>query len=371
MTTRSLWTDLAAALTLGAALVHAAAAGTHTGDSTQVALFAGTALVQGAVGLVLLGTASRAVLLGSALINGVCVAAWAMSRTVGLPVIDARSGVEAVGTQDLVAATLAALSIAAAVAGLVRAAPTMASRLGWLPVLALVPAVVGVSAPHAHGDDRAHDRGTEAAAHDPAPGDGGGHAHEPSDAAAALAADPLLVGADTTHATEEELQAAVGLVEATRTAIDPNMDVEEAEAAGYVWIGDGRRPGGYQHYINHEYMSDGVDLDPARIESLVFENTAAGPELVSTMYLLAPGSTMDDVPEVAGELTVWHDHQNLCWDESGTRLAGVSTDGKTCRPGGELRATSPMLHVWLVDNECGPFAGIEGHGAEGCGTHEH
>jgi hypothetical protein len=149
------------------------------------------------------------------------------------------------------------------------------------------------------------------------------------------------------------------------------MDVAAAEAAGYIWIGDGRRPGGFQHYINHDYMRDGVDLDPARIESLVFENTAAGPVLVSTMYLLAPGSTMDDVPEVAGDLTVWHDHQNLCWDESGTRLAGISTDGSTCRPGGELRATSPMLHVWLVDNECGPFAGIEGHGGEECGTHEH
>jgi hypothetical protein len=27
-----------------------------------------------------------------------------------------------------------------------------------------------------------------------------------------------------------------------------------------------------------------------------------------------------------------------------------------------LRATAPMLHVWLEDTPCGPFAGIEGHG---------
>jgi hypothetical protein len=30
-----------------------------------------------------------------------------------------------------------------------------------------------------------------------------------------------------------------------------------------------------------------------------------------------------------------------------------------------------MLHVWLVDNPCGPFAGVEGHGSGDCSTHEH
>jgi hypothetical protein len=100
----------------------------------------------------------------------------------------------------------------------------------------------------------------------------------------------------------------------------------------------------------------------------VFENTADGPVLVSAMYLLDRGTTMDDVPDVAGPLTVWHDHQNLCWDATGQRLAGVLVDG-TCRPGGTFQGTSPMLHVWLTDQECGPFTGIEGHG-EGC-AHEH
>jgi hypothetical protein len=149
--------------------------------------------------------------------------------------------------------------------------------------------------------------------------------------------------------------------------------VASAEAAGYVWIGDGRRVGTYQHYINHAYLTDGRELDPERIESLVFENTAEGPVLVTTMYVLEVGSTMADVPDVAGDLTVWHDHQNLCWDESGTRLAGVSIDSKTCVPGGTFRATPPMLHVWLTDNECGPFAGVEGHQGEAtvCAPHEH
>jgi hypothetical protein len=78
------------------------------------------------------------------------------------------------------------------------------------------------------------------------------------------------------------------------------------------------------------------------------------------MYILDRGDTMADVPEIAGELTRWHNHQNLCWDETGTRLAGIFVNG-ACRPGGTLRATAPMLHVWLDDTPCGPFAGIEGH----------
>lgn len=91
-------------------------------------------------------------------------------------------------------------------------------------------------------------------------------------------------------------------------------------------------------------------------------------KVMSAMYILSPGTTMADVPDIAGELTVWHDHQNLCWDASGTRLAGIVIDG-TCRPGGTFRGTSPMIHAWLEDTPCGPFSGIEGHGG-GC-EHTH
>lgn len=52
------------------------------------------------------------------------------------------------------------------------------------------------------------------------------------------------------------------------------------------------------------------------------------------------------------------------------RLAGVLVNGR-CFPSGTLRPTPPMLHVWLADHPCGPFAfaGIEGHGG-GC-AHGH
>jgi hypothetical protein len=78
--------------------------------------------------------------------------------------------------------------------------------------------------------------------------------------------------------------------------------------------------------------------------------------------------TLADAPDLAASLTTWHDHQNLCWDDSG-RLAGIVVNGQ-CRPGGTFRPTAPMMHVWLTDPPCGPFSGVEGHGAEGC-VHTH
>ena len=346
---RTIWTDLAASLSIGAALVHAAAAGTHAGEPTLVALFTGTAIVQGAIGVVLLRAPSRGAIIAGAVSNAAFVLAWVMSRSVGLPLVDSLAGVEAVGVQDSLAAALAALSALVSLAGLRSGTRSLAPRLGWIPVVALVPAVFGVAAPHAHGDDPAHDHDDSTAA----------HVHEQSADAMALASDPLLIGADTTHASEAELTAAVRLVEATRAAVDATMSVEEAEAAGYVWIGDGRRNGGYQHYINHDYLTDDIDLDPTRIESLVFHDTGDDVELVSTMYVLQLGQTMDDVPDVAGDLTVWHDHQNLCWDESGTRWPAPPSTARAGRPA----SSNHPAHAPRVADRSGVRAVRRGRGS--------
>jgi hypothetical protein len=86
------------------------------------------------------------------------------------------------------------------------------------------------------------------------------------------------------------------------------------------------------------------------------------------MYLLPFGTTMEDVPDIAGSLTQWHDHQDLCWD--GALVVGrLEADGTCAR--GAFRATQPMLHVWVQDHPCGPFAGIEGSHGSGCGEHGH
>ena len=352
MTPRSTAPAVAGALTLGAGLAHAAAATDHAGHETALVLFVLAAAAQVMIGAAVLARPSRRVLLGAMAVDAAAAMAWMVSRTAGVPLIEGLGEREAVGAGD--AATTAAELVAVVAAVLACRAPAVGRRrLSPVLLLALVPAVVGLAVPSTHG----HVGAGEVAA---------GHAH--AGAAAPLAADPVFAGADTSHASVTELEAAKRLIESTRAAVAARFPDQAALlAAGYRSIGDGLVTP-FDHFIKAEYLQDGRELDPERVESVVLERTPAGWRVVSAMYILEAGKTMADVPDVAGELTAWHDHQNLCWDRSGLRLAGLYMTGR-CFPGGTLRATPPMLHVWLADHPCGPFAGIEGHGG-GC-AHGH
>ena len=84
-------------------------------------------------------------------------------------------------------------------------------------------------------------------------------------------------------------------------------------AAGYQSIGDGRASG-FEHFINAEYLANPTILDAGEVESLVYRLEADGSKTLTTaMYMLPPGATTDDVPDIAGNLTVWHAHDNLCF----------------------------------------------------------
>jgi hypothetical protein len=148
--------------------------------------------------------------------------------------------------------------------------------------------------------------------------------------------------------------------------MEPFPDVAAVEAAGYTSIGDGGIDG-YEHYVRASYLSDPFEVDPNHIESIVVKKNGDGTKtIVSAMYILSLGKTMADVPDIAGELTTWHDHQNLCWE--GLRVVGTTVNGVCTR--GVFIPTPPMLHVWMVDNPCGPFAGIDEHGGA-CVIHDH
>lgn len=333
---------MAGALTVAAGLVHAGAAGAHAEHASVVLLFAMTAAVQVGAGGLLLGRPSGRALLGAAGLNLAAAASWAVSRAAGLPLIAELAGREPVGVQDV---TATALEVVAAALALVAVRATAPSRAAWSPVLlvALVPAMVGMATPATHTQ--------------------GAVDHH----ALAAAADPVFSGADTSSATPAQLDAAKRLIETTRAAAARFADQAALVAAGYRSIGDGLLTP-FDHFIRPDYMNDGRELDPDRIESIVMERTETGWRVASAMYILETGKTMADAPDIAGGLTTWHDHQNLCWDPAGTRLAGILVNGR-CFPGGTLRATPPMLHVWLQDHPCGPFSGIEGHG-QGC-AHGH
>lgn len=360
-----------------AGLVHASAAGTHQGDRALVLLFALTASVQlGWAALAAMRPSRQTALVGTG-VSSLFVLAWLASRTVGLPVTDALREVESVGTQDLVAALLA--TMAAVTAVLAIAPPLRRLRLGevWIGGLALAVlalAVPGMAAEHprdashehADGDAVAGDDHSSPAAGHEAPGSGdqhgdGGSSHDP------------ITSLDDERLSDAQRDAAQSLITETAEGMTELTDVASVEAAGYESIGDART--GYEHFINWSYLEDGAELDATKIESIVFEVDGAERTAVSAMYILDKGKTMDDVPEVAGELTTWHDHTNLCWDESGTRLAGIVVRDR-CVPRGTLWETPPMLHVWLEEQPCGWFAGIEGvgglagHGSSDC-DHDH
>jgi hypothetical protein len=358
----ALWT--AALASAGAGLIHAAAAGAHAGDRVMVVLFVMVAVAQVGWAAVALQRPERGVALAGAGLNAALVLAWLAARAVGLPLVDALREPEAAGVQDTVCAGLglvaAGLSLGAVVRPRWRAGampPLAASALAVLVVALAVPAM---AADHAHGgDEHDHEAGAEetAAGHEHA---ASGDAHEDGaqDVADAAPGHDHEIPERLDHEpTDDQLAAARQLVADTEAALAGYADVAAAEAAGYVSIGDARS--GVEHFINHDHLQDEGVLDPNEVESLVYRvEPDGGRELISAMYILPPGSTIDDAPDVAGNLTVWHGHDNLCWDPAGMRIAGIVVNGR-CRPGGVQGQGMPMLHVWVVPNDCGPFAGTD------------
>ena len=44
-------------------------------------------------------------------------------------------------------------------------------------------------------------------------------------------------------------------------------------------------------------------------------------------------------------------------------MLGITSLNGQCAPGTSKAGNTPMLHVWVIRNPCGPFAALEGIGA--------
>jgi hypothetical protein len=163
--------------------------------------------------------------------------------------------------------------------------------------------------------------------------------------------------------TPVQLARADKLIENTIKDIKRFRTPEQAYAAGYRSIGDALT--GDEHYVNWSYANDGHILDPKRPESVVYERINGKQQAVAAMYGMPFGSTFADVPDVGGALTQWHVHANLCLTENPEQrvVAGLTSIGGACPPGTSKAGNTPMLHVWIYPNPCGPFAALEGIGA--------
>ena len=158
--------------------------------------------------------------------------------------------------------------------------------------------------------------------------------------------------------SEEQMMAAEELVMLTEEQL-PTFDVapDELETLGYVNFG-ATAPGGYDHWTNPEFLEDDHILDPMHPESLVFQYTDdGGYELVAAMFEMRPGDTMDDIPDDIAWLPGWHAHPDICADEN-QHFTGFVDENGECAVGQPI--TIPMMHVWIVGNECDHrFAGID------------
>lgn len=352
------WLASAAGFFAAAGLIHAAAAGSHAAESPELAwLFAATAGAQvGWAALAYHRPSTRVASIGVAL-GVACVGFWVVTRLAGVPVNGLRES-QPVTFQDLGAAVLAGLGLLAALGSLrarldrqvLRALP-MATGLAALAFV--VPAM---TVEHNHN----HDHAEVVAA------DGSTHPHD----ASTIATDGRLAGFDLSGITPEQQAAAERLIADTAAGVSGYADTATATAAGFISIGDSIT--GFEHFVNYDNLLSAGVLEPGAPESLVYSVAPDGTRtLVSAMYILPPGQRMADVPDIAGSVTAWHEHLDLCW--RGVRVVARSPDATQagCPPGSTLQITPPMLHVWVAPNECGPFAGLEGHETGTCNEHSH
>jgi hypothetical protein len=351
---------------IAAGAIHAVAAGAHNGSSQAMWAFAALAAAQIAWGAMALARPSRLVAAGGATLGISALVGWAAAVTSGIPWIDGLDAATGVGTADAVAAALAAASVVCSVVAMY-GLPSPRVLGPALASIALVVAVPGMAAAATHS----HDHGDEAAdGHDhsgatDAPGESAGGGEHTDHAAAVVAPTPYdptqpidLSGVD--GVTPAQQARAENLVASTLFDLPRYAETAAAEADGFRSIGDGST--GYEHYINRSYINDDKILDPDFPESLVYQNRDGQKTLVAAMFMLPSDSTLDDVPDIGGALTQWHIHDNLCYtpDPVAPRVAGLRAPGGPCTPplvpGGE----NPMIHVWIVPHECGPFAALDG-----------
>lgn len=343
------WAAVAGGASLAAGAIHATAVGSHSEHQQAVFAFTVAAAVQIGLGVLALMRERRSLVVLLAVANAAFVAGWVTAKLWGLPFIDGLDAKEAIQTADGMAAGLAGGAVLAAALAL-RARRTLPSRssaaIASVAVLATSLAIPGMIEASAH-NHTAHDHTETVAAV-------GG----PVAAVAPKPYDPSLpidLGG-VAGVTPQEQARAENLVSEAILRLPQFADASAVGTMGFVSIGDGAL--GHEHYLNPANMNDDRILDPSYPESLVYDTSVTPKRLAAAMFMMNPGDTLADVPEVGGKLTQWHVHDNLCF--AGPRVAGLTNAQGLCGPGLTKGAQTPMIHVWIEPNPCGPFAALEG-----------
>jgi hypothetical protein len=365
----------AAIASLGAGAIHAAAAGAHSEHRGVVVAFAATAALQIGWGALALTRSNRLISLAGAAVNVGALVGWVLAKTSGIGFIEGLDVKESAQFADTLAASLAAvavlgalLSLAGRVSWIARPQPVLVGLAAVATIALAVPGMVTTGS-HEHGGGSDHgDQGDheDHGDHDEMTGGHGDHADSASSEPAKPydATLPVDLGGVPGVSAEEQAQAE-DLVTITLEKLPQFADPAKAEAMGYRSIRDGMT--GYEHFMKWDLIADGKELDPDYPESLVYEVAPDGTrKLAAAMFMANAGTSLDDVPDVGGDLVQWHIHDNLCFtgDPGAWVVAGVAPPPQECPPGTtRIGEPTPMVHVWIVPHKCGPFSALEGVGA--------
>jgi hypothetical protein len=397
-TTRLPGLTIALMASIGAGVIHAAAAGVHAEHPQLARLFILCAVAQVGAGLVAWARPHRLVAALIAVVNGLAVAAWLATRITGISSIQGLEVREAPQFADtacaLLAATAVGCGLAAAMVGRRRSAeaprllfPAIAIAALTIPamlssgthvqshaVAAASTAVVDESQPHTHTADGtavalpAATPTTVAAIDESQP-----HTHAADGTAIATTTanwprpwDPTkpIDVSGVAGVTPEEEARATKLIEDSLKDLPKYADTAAAIADGYASIGDAGT--GDEHYIKPSLIEDDDFLDATQPESLVYKVEGDKRTLAGAMYIASARPTDDpSLLAFAGPLMQWHNHGNLCWAagaDGKPRVVGITDANGNCANGVNTGGENPMVHVWITPHPCGVFAALEGVG---------
>jgi hypothetical protein len=355
----------AAIASLGAGAIHATAAGAHSEPRTAAVAFALTAVLQIGWGALALWSGARLVGLAGVAVNGGALVGWALAKTSGIGFVDVLEAKEAVQFADAVAAGLAAIAIVGTLLALAGRVPWSThphpGLVGVAAVATVALVIPGMVKTGSHTHAGAH--GDDAAGHD----HGGSGAASQQPGVPYTATLPVDLGGVHGVSAQEQAEAEE-LVTVSLQTLPRFADIPSIEAMGYRSIGDAAT--GFEHFMNWPLINDGRVLDPDYPESLVFvvDPATGDKQLAAAMYMANADDTLETVPDLGGELVQWHIHNDLCFsgETNAWRVAGDTAPPPEECPPGTFRLSqvlAPMVHVWIIPHECGPFAALEGTGA--------
>jgi hypothetical protein len=300
-------------------------------------------------------------------VNGAAVGGWIMAKTTGISFISGLETAESPELADTLAATLATIAVIGALVTLARRAdwatrprPVLVGVAGVAALAVVVPGMVATSN-HGHAGGHGHD----AAAtddHDMAGMEGMDHGGPPTPPKPYEGTLPVDLGG-VPGVTPAQQAEAEDLVTRTIQDLPQFADPNVAEERGWHAIGD--EITGFAHKINWSLIDDDTILDPNQPESLVYQVMPDGSQkLVAAMFILPRNVTIEDAPHFGGALVQFHAHTDLCYggQPNYLRIRAVVEMPGECPPGTFRDHVSPMVHVWITPQPCGPFAALEGDG---------